>query len=133
MTDPLEMVAEFHHHVGAGIRTCPTVDVPAAEMRVQFVEEEARELREAVEARDVVAVADALADLAYVVYGGALHFGIPIVEVFAEVHRSNMTKTPAGDGKAIKGAGYQPPNVAAVLGLTDTRPYSSPESAEGIR
>lgn len=117
--DPTKrMVAEFHRHVGAAIRSTPTADVPGAEMRVRFVEEETRELREAVEARDIVAVADALADLAYVVYGAALHFGIPLSDVLAEVHRSNMTKTPAGDGKAIKGLGYRPPDIA---GLIDTR------------
>lgn len=120
MSDPQQMVAEFHRHVGAAIRTTPTVRVPAAETRVQFVEEEARELREAVDAGDVVAVADALADLAYVVYGSALHFGIPLADVLAEVHRSNMTKTPAGDGKAIKGPGYQPPRVAEALGVRTT-------------
>jgi NTP pyrophosphatase (non-canonical NTP hydrolase) len=118
VNDPQQMVAEFHRHVGAAIRSTPTVDVPGAEMRVQFVEEEARELREAVEAGDVVAVADALADLAYVVYGGALHFGIPLSEVFAEVHRSNMTKSPAGDGKAIKGSAYQPPEIASLLAMS---------------
>lgn len=128
MTDPQQMVAEFHRHVGAAIRTRPTVDVPAAEMRVRFVEEEARELREAVVAGDVVAVADALADLAYVVYGGALHFGIPLADVLAEVHRSNMTKTPAGDGKAIKGAGYRPPRIAYLLTM-DTGDEMTPEEA----
>lgn len=120
MTDLLSMVTEFHRHVGAAVRQSPTVDVPGAKMRVEFIEEEARELREAVEAGDVVAAADALADLAYVVFGGALHFGIPLADVLAEVHRSNMTKMPAGDGKAIKGESYRPPNVAAVLAEMDS-------------
>lgn len=113
---PLAAVAQFHVMVGAAIRTEPVVDVAGAVMRVEFVEEEARELREAVAAGDVVGVADALADLLYVTYGAALHFGIPLEEVFAEVHRSNMTKDAAGDGKAIKGAGYRAPDIAGAMG-----------------
>ena len=83
---------------------------------MSYIEEEARELREAVEAGDVVATADALADLGYVVYGAAWRFRIPLDAVVAEVHRSNMTKTPTpGDGKAIKGPGYSRPDVARIL------------------
>ncbi|MEO8829797.1 MAG: hypothetical protein ABI385_14030, partial [Lapillicoccus sp.] len=92
-----------------------SVAVEGATRRCDFVEEEARELREAVEAGDVVATADALADLAYVVYGAALHFGIDLDRVLAEVHRSNMTKSPAGDGKAIKGLTYEPPDLTQLL------------------
>lgn len=111
----VDAVEQFHRKVGAAVRETPTVDVPGALTRVEFVEEEARELREAVVAGSVVAAADALADLLYVTYGAALHFGIPIEAVFAEVHRSNMTKDAAGDGKAIKGAGYSAPDVSGVL------------------
>ena len=79
--------------------------------RCDFIEEEAAELRSAVERGDVTGVADALGDLAYVVYGAALHFGIDLDAVVAEVHRSNMTKTPAGNGKAVKGPGYRSPDL----------------------
>lgn len=117
-----ELVSEFHRHVGAAIRTAPKVDVPGANLRVEFIEEEAEELRRAVEAGDVIGVADALADLTYVVYGAALHFGIPLAEVIAEVHRSNMTKTAAGDGKAIKGPEFSPANIEDVLSVLTTKP-----------
>ena len=60
-------------------------------------------------------VADALGDLAYVVYGAALHFGIDLDAVVAEVHRSNMTKTAAGNGKAVKGPGYRAPDLREIL------------------
>jgi len=108
---PASLVREFHRHVGVAVRSMPTVEVDGARRRCDFVEEEARELRTAVESIDVVATADALADLAYVVYGAALHFGVDLDAVLAEVHRSNMTKSPAGDGKAIKGPGYEPPAI----------------------
>ena len=58
---------------------------------------------------------------------GAGVFGFPVDALFREVHRSNMTKTFAGAkntsggkypaGATAKGPGYEPPNIAAVLGL----------------
>jgi len=45
---------------------------------------------------DLVEVADALADLDYVVAGTRLAYGIPRGPVADEVHRSNMAKAPGG-------------------------------------
>lgn len=112
------LVDAFHRRPGADCEQPPqpTVAVPGALDRVGYVEEEAQELRDAVEAGDLVKAADALADLVYVAYGAAWRFGIPLDAVIEEVHRSNMTKDPApGDGKAIKGPRYTPPDVARVL------------------
>lgn len=66
---------------------------------------------------DLVAAADAWADRAYVLFGDAVVAGLPAEKLFAEVHRSNMTKEPdsAGSGKAIKGASYDPPRLAEIL------------------
>lgn len=114
----VEMIEEFNRRPGVDVERPaePTVLVIGAESRIQFIEEEAQEFRDAVEAGDVIAAADALGDLVYAVYGAAWRFGIPLDAVVAEVHRSNMTKTASpGDGKAIKGPGYEPPNIAAVL------------------
>lgn len=61
-----------------------------------------------------IAVADALGDLAYVVAGAAVTWGIPLGEVFQEIHRSNMTKSRANvraDGKILKGPEYDPPDL----------------------
>lgn len=77
--------------------------------------EELDEALEAMVVLDEVALADALADTAYTVLGTAATFGIPLKEVFDEVHRSNMTKVRTIDGdrllKAGKGALYSPPNI----------------------
>lgn len=66
---------------------------------------------------DMIAAADGLADLQYVTEGTALEFGIPLADVFAEVHRSNMTKTgqPDSGGKIAKGDGYEPPQIDCIL------------------
>lgn len=67
---------------------------------------------------DLVAAADALADIIYVVEGTNLEFGIDGKEVFEEVHRSNMAKAGGPvreDGKRLKPPGWKPPDVAGVL------------------
>jgi predicted HAD superfamily Cof-like phosphohydrolase len=112
---PSQLLREFHEYVGASIRSTPTVAVDGALLRCDFIDEEAAELRAAVERGDVIGAADALGDLAYVVYGAALHFGMDLDAVVAEVHRSNMTKTPAGNGKAVKGPEYRSPDLRGVI------------------
>ena len=96
----------------------PTADIPAwvQMLRMDLLDEEVSELHEAVEKGDVVKIADAIADIAYVAVGTAVAYGIPFDAVFAEVHRSNMTKvnTPA-EAKLVKGPGYEPPDIAGVL------------------
>ena len=71
---------------------------------------------------DLVAAADAWADRAYVLFGDAVAAGLPAAALFAEVHRSNMTKEPvAGEsGKARKGPGYTPPDLGTIL-VADTQ------------
>jgi predicted HAD superfamily Cof-like phosphohydrolase len=116
------MVREFHDTYGCPSRDTPSVDVTEAPMRLALITEEARELREAVDAGDIIETADALADLAYVVYGAALTFGIDLDAVLVEVHRSNMSKLgPDGrpiyryDGKVLKGPNFSPPDLAPIL------------------
>ncbi|MGW8180765.1 MAG: pyrophosphohydrolase domain-containing protein [bacterium] len=111
-----EKVLEFHQHTGACIDG-PFHDWDNARLRVDLIQEEfERELMPAWRAQDFVAVADALGDLAYVVYGAAISIGIDLDSVVDEIHRSNMTKlNPDGtpvlreDGKILKGPNYEPP------------------------
>ena len=128
MRKAMDMVAEFHRKHGAPeldrVATPAEIAMRRA-LRMRLIDEEANELREALglvvagfAAPDPVAVAAALAGLAYVTIGAALEWGIPLDRVFAEVHRSNMTKTPGkvrGDGKILKGEGYEPPRIGEVL------------------
>lgn len=74
--------------------------------------------------RNGVEVADALADLVYVIYGFAVELGYDLRSVIDEVHASNMTKAgPDGrailraDGKVLKGDDYQKANIPAALGF----------------
>jgi len=103
--------------------TKPTlVDDKLLELRVKLIDEEATEFRDAAAARDLVGMADAIGDLLYVVLGAAVAMGIDSEAVFAEVHRSNMTKLwPDGtvhrreDGKVLKPPTYSPADIKGVL------------------
>jgi hypothetical protein len=93
-------------------------------LRVELIQEEFTELKDALTISDptarTVEVADALADLAYVICGAAISWGIDLPMVFQAVHLSNMTKTPGNkrsDGKLMKGPKYQRPQIAEALTL----------------
>ena len=67
-------------------------------------------------------LADALADLDYVIEGTRLEFGIDGGPIAAEVHRSNMSKLGADGkpikneiGKVVKGPNFTPPDIAGEL------------------
>lgn len=118
-----DMVREFHKAFGHPVNTTPrTLGPIRSSLRVGLIEEELNELKEAVADDDIIAIADALADLDYVVNGAALEWGIDLPVVTAEVHRSNMTKLGLDgkpiyrdDGKILKGENYTPPDIKKVL------------------
>jgi phosphoribosyl-ATP pyrophosphohydrolase len=119
---PEQMLREFHASKaihGSLMPQQPTVDIPdwVRVLRWKLLTEEFRELGEADAAGDIVKIADAIADIVYVLVGTAVVHGIPFDAVFAEVHRSNMTKhnTPA-EAKLVKGPDYEPPDIAHILG-----------------
>lgn len=136
--NPQDMVEEFHRTYGQPVRKSPTHHIPETQhdFRIELIREELEELVEAVTGEDatvsiervptffpdVVGIADALADLIYVVYGAAHFYGIDLDEVVTEVHRSNMSKLgPDGqpifreDGKVLKGPDYFKPDIESVL------------------
>ena len=91
----LNQVADFHKTFNAPI--LPTPQIPSqqrCELRVSLLQEELNELKEAIENNDLVEIADALADLQYVLSGAVLEFGLgeKFVDLFNEVQRSNMSK-----------------------------------------
>lgn len=93
--DSLNQVAEFHRTFKAPILDKPQIpSLERCKLRVSLIAEELRELQEAIEANDLVEVADALCDIQYVLSGAVLEFGLgeKFVDLFNEVQRSNMSK-----------------------------------------
>lgn len=93
--DSLNQVAEFHTTFKAPILDTP--QIPSAErcqLRVALLQEELDELKQAIEDRNIIEIADALCDLQYVLSGAVLEFGLgeKFVSLFNEVQRSNMSK-----------------------------------------
>jgi predicted HAD superfamily Cof-like phosphohydrolase len=122
--DKQSLLEDFHEKFGLTVNLAPTVPAPKdIELRINLIKEEADEFEEASRKGDIVGVADAIADLLYVVYGAAVTWGIPADKVFAEVHRSNLTKIwPDGsikrreaDGKIIKPPTYSPADIATII------------------
>ncbi len=87
-------------------------------LRIDLIEEELTELKQAVQRQDIKEVADALTDILYVTYGAGHAFGIDLDKCFQEVQNSNMSKLgPDGKpiynekGKVMKGPDYFKPNL----------------------
>ena len=92
------------------------------DLRINLIEEELNELKEAVSKKDLKEVADALTDILYVTYGAGHAFGINLDDCFEEVQKSNMSKL--GDdgnpiyneqGKVMKGPKYSKPDLKKFL------------------
>lgn len=95
---PLNDVAEFHETFDLPVLDKPQlIPEDRAQLRINLLTEELRELKEAIANDDLVEIADALCDLQYVLSGAILEYGMgdKFRSLFDEVHRSNMSKTCA--------------------------------------
>jgi len=104
MSKYLRSVSEFHETFKAPILESP--QIPSKErcdLRVSLLQEELNELRQAIEDNDLVEIADALADLQYVLSGAVLEFGLKdkFDAIFDEVQRSNMSKACSSQQEAL--------------------------------
>tara|TARA_B100001094_G_C17632197_1_gene530979 strand:+ start:98 stop:439 length:342 start_codon:yes stop_codon:yes gene_type:complete len=92
------------------------------QLRIDLIEEELNELKEAVKNNDIVEVADALTDILYVTYGAGHSFGVNLDKCFDEVQRSNMSKLGVDgkpiyneSGKVMKGPDYFAPDLKKII------------------
>ena len=88
-------------------------------LRIDLIKEELDELKEAMDNKDLLEVADALTDILYVTYGAGHAFGINLDKCFDEVQNSNMSKLGENGepiyneaGKVMKGPNYFKPNLS---------------------
>jgi predicted HAD superfamily Cof-like phosphohydrolase len=125
MKDYIEMVGDFHTVFDQKDGNKPRlISTNEGKLRYSLQAEENNEYLEAVEAGDLVGIADALGDQLYIIYGTILKHGLQhkIEEVFREIHRSNMSKLGADgkpiyreDGKILKGPSYFRPNIKSII------------------
>ncbi len=119
-------VAEFHEVFGLDASDRPVAHIGEGNiaLRHRLMAEENDEYLEAAMKNDLPLVADALGDKLYILCGTIIAHGLQhkIVEVFDEIHRSNMSKLDAEgkpvhreDGKVLKSDLYFPPDIATVL------------------
>jgi len=125
-----EAILELRRAYGQHISEKPTLEVPKAEedLALELVSEEFIELTDAITSRNLIEIADAIADIQVVLEQMALLYGINTDRVFREVHRSNLSKLNSDgtvskdeNGKVIKPAHYRRPDVEAALANSDLR------------
>jgi predicted HAD superfamily Cof-like phosphohydrolase len=107
--ESLELVAQFHHTFKHPVVRDPAIPDPKrSKLRVDLLAEELRELQEAIDDNDLVAVADAFCDIQYVLSGAILEFGLgdKFKTLFEEVQRSNMSKACKSEEEAQQTVEY---------------------------
>ena len=112
-------VGTFMKTFGQEVKTKPSFSSDKInKLRIDLIKEELEELKEAMENKDLLEVADALTDILYVTYGAGHAFGIDLDKCFEEVQNSNMSKLGEDgkpiyneSGKVMKGPKYFKPDL----------------------
>ncbi|MDB4160475.1 nucleoside triphosphate pyrophosphohydrolase family protein [Candidatus Pelagibacter sp.] len=116
-------VKTFMEIFGQEVKTKPSFSTDKINsLRYDLIKEELEELKEAMENKDLLEVADALTDILYVTYGAGHAFGIDLDKCFEEVQNSNMSKLGEDgkpiyneSGKVMKGPKYFKPDLTKFL------------------
>jgi len=101
-----QAVKQFHNLFGhpnpMGLqRDILTTDPSLINFRLDLINEEFNELKEAVQKNDMTEVIDALGDILYVVYGMGVSLGIDLDKAFKIIHESNLSKLCSTEKEAI--------------------------------
>jgi len=112
-------VKTFMETFGQEVKIKPSLSTDKInKLRYDLIKEELEELKEAMENKDLLEVADALTDILYVTYGAGHAFGIDLDKCFEEVQSSNMSKLDENGkpiynefGKVMKGLKYFKPDL----------------------
>jgi len=118
-----EKVKQFMQTFGQEVKTKASFsDEKTNQLRLDLISEELEELKNAMESKDLLEVADALTDILYVTYGAGHAFGINLDKCFNEVQNSNMSKLGVDgkpiyneSGKVMKGPDYYKPDLSKFL------------------
>ena len=112
-------VGTFMKTFGQEVKNKPSFSTDKInKLRIDLIVEELEELKEAMNNKDLLEVADALTDILYVTYGAGHAFGIDLDKCFEEVQNSNMSKLGEDgepiyneSGKVMKGPKYFKPDL----------------------
>ena len=118
-----DKVGTFMKTFGQEVKTKPSFSSDKInKLRIDLIKEELEELKEAMQKKDLLEVADALTDILYVTYGAGHAFGINLDKCFDEVQNSNMSKLGSDgkpiyneSGKVMKGPDYFKPDLSKFL------------------
>ena len=116
-------VKTFMETFGQEVKTKPSFSTDKINsLRYELIKEELEELKEAMENKNFLEVADALTDILYVTYGAGHAFGIDLDKCFEEVQSSNMSKLGEDgkpiyneSGKVLKGPKYYKPDLTKFI------------------
>ena len=116
-------VQEFMETFGQEVKKKPSFSSEKINsLRYELIKEELNELKEALDNKDLIEVADALTDILYVTYGAGHAFGIDLDRCFEEVQNSNMSKLDSdgkpiynNNGKVMKGPNYFKPDLTKFI------------------
>ena len=126
LLETISKVKEFHCTFGLEYHEQPTAEInkKIIELRHRLMQEENDEYLEAATENNLPLIADALGDKLYILCGTIIAHGLQhkIVDVFNEIHRSNMSKLDDNgkpiyreDGKILKSSNYFLPDIKGVL------------------
>lgn len=134
LENELNKVKEFNLAFRAGYNESPClVDLELSKLRHDLMFEENNEYIEACLHKDIIEVADALADELYILLGTILTHGMQdiIIPVFNRIHENNMSKLMDGKpiingengvldetrplGKVLKPEHYKPVDISDIL------------------
>lgn len=120
-----ENVKQFMLACDQLVRTTPDIDKnndSQVGLYMLLINEEWNELKTAMANNDLVEIADACADLKWVIEGLEHTIGLPQQQVWNEVARSNMSKISESgkvlkrkDGKVQKPETYSPPDIQTII------------------
>ncbi len=113
-----QQVMEFHHKHGSYIGNTPQEpSEDTVDLRWELLEEEYKELVQALVDSDLAGIADGCADVLYVLIGLCVSYGIYLPDIWEAVHNKNMSKTGVkrADGKVMKQDGFKHANIKELL------------------
>ena len=118
-----QKVKTFMRTFGQEVKLKPSFSTEKInDLRYNLIKEELNELKQAMDNKDLLEVADALTDILYVTYGAGIAFGIDLDKCFEEVQKSNMSKLGEDGkpiynetGKVMKGPNYFKPNLGKFI------------------